>query len=411
MTDPTINPERLWKSLMEMAAVGATPAGGCRRLALSDEDKAGRDLFVEWAKEAGCAITVDAAGNIFARREGTEPDAAPVLAGSHLDTQPTGGKFDGPLGVLAALEAVRAMNDHGVATHRPVEVAVWTNEEGTRFQPACTGSLVFSGTLALERAYACEDSEGRKLGDELARIGYKGEATCCGRPVHAYLEVHIEQGPVLENEGTAIGAVTGIQGKKTMRVRVTGMNAHAGTTPMEVRRDPMVGTARMVLEIDRLTRASRPNAVATVGSLQVEPGSINVINREVRFTIDLRCPDDATLTSLDRAFRAAVIEASGATGLEAVYEEISSSATTPFDEQMVAAVEQAAGALGLSSRRMMSGAGHDARYLSHVCPAGMVFVPCEGGLSHNEAESITPAQAADGARVLLHAVCSLANSE
>jgi N-carbamoyl-L-amino-acid hydrolase len=409
MDDSHIDPQRLWKSLMDMAAIGATPAGGCRRLALTDEDKAGRDLFIAWAKDAGCGVTVDRMGNIFARRPGTEQGSAPVLAGSHLDTQPTGGKFDGPLGVLTALEAVRTLNDKRISTRRPVEIAVWTNEEGSRFQPACTGSAVFAGALSEEEAFACVDGEGLGLGDELERIGHKGGEPCGGRPVHAYLEVHIEQGPVLENEGLAIAAVTGIQGKKALRVRVGGVNAHAGTTPMEVRRDPLLGAARMVQQVDRLTRAARPDAVATVGSLRVDPGSINVINREVNFTIDLRCPDDATLVSLDGAFRDAAQAIAGETGLELDYSEISFTPTVTFDERMVAAVEKTAEALALSCRRLMSGAGHDAKFLSRVCQTGMIFVPCEGGLSHNEAENISLEQAAAGARVLLHALRRLAD--
>ncbi|MCH9044947.1 MAG: M20 family metallo-hydrolase [SAR324 cluster bacterium] len=402
-----IDPERLWHSLMEMARIGATPAGGCNRLTLTDADKAARDLFVAWAREAGCAVSVDAAGNIFARRAGSADDSEPVLTGSHLDTQPTGGKFDGAYGVLAGLEVVRTLNDHGVATPRPLEVAMWTNEEGSRFQPSCLGSRAFVGDTPLADVLAAADTRGIMLGDELERIGYDGDQPCRPRPVHAYLEAHIEQGPILEREGKPIGAVTGVQGKQALSVRVDGMNAHAGTTPMEVRRDPLVAAARMVTEIDRLARAARPDALGTVGMFAVEPGSINVINQNVAFSVDLRCPDDATLLALAESVRAAITAVASEQGLAVHVEDISVNGAVAFDERIVSTVERAAESLGYACRRIISGAGHDARSLAAICPAGMIFIPCDGGLSHNEAENISPEQAAAGADVLLQSLLSL----
>jgi N-carbamoyl-L-amino-acid hydrolase len=322
MAEVKTNSERLWNSLADMAKIGATPAGGSKRLTLTDEDKAGRELFIQWAREAACEITIDAMGNIFARRAGQQADAEPVMSGSHLDTQPTGGRFDGVFGVLAALEAVRSLNDADVRTGRPLEVVVWTNEEGSRFQPAMMGSGVFAGVLELDATYAIADAEGRKVGDELERIGYKGQVECRARPIHAYLEAHIEQGPVLEAGGQTIGVVTGIQGMKWLKVRLGGMNAHAGTTPMEVRRDPLLGASRMVDAIDRFARKLRPDAVATVGEFAVGPGSINVINQEVRFSIDIRCPEEPVLEELKAGVVAACNEIAGDMGLQLELEEI-----------------------------------------------------------------------------------------
>ncbi len=408
MTELQVNGERLWASLEAMAQIGPGVAGGNRRLALTDEDKAGRDLFVAWAREAGCAVTVDAVGNIFVRRAGSRADAPPVMSGSHLDTQPTGGRYDGVFGVLAALEVVRTLNDHGVTTQRPVEVAVWTNEEGSRYQPAMNGSGVFAGAMALQAAYDQVDADGLRFGDELERIGYRGEAPCRVFPIHAYIETHIEQGPVLEAEGSAIGVVTGIQGIKWFKGALRGFNAHAGTTPMEVRRDPLVGAGRMLDAIDRTTRRLRPDAVATVGEFAVSPGSINVINEEVRFSLDLRCPEDAALLTLEEKVRVACGEIAEDMGLELSLEEIWHSPATAFSPQVVEAVEQGATAMGYSARRMVSGAGHDAKYMADICPTGMIFIPCRDGVSHNEAEHIEPEQAEAGANVLLQAMVHLA---
>ncbi len=401
---------RLWDALEAMARFGATPAGGNNRLALTDADRDARDRFVEWAREAGCRVTVDAAGNMFARREGSDPEAPPVMAGSHLDTQPTGGRYDGVFGVLAALEAVRALNDHGVRTARPIEVVNWTNEEGARFQPACAGSGVFCGAYALERVYAGTDRDGRRFGDELERIGYRGDAPAGARPVHAYVEAHIEQGPVLEREGRLIGAVTGIQGKRAYRVTVTGTNAHAGTTPMPGRHDALVGAAHMVGEVERLVRALRPDAVATVGAFAVDPGSPNVIARGAAFTIDLRCPEEGPLDEITAAYREAFAAIAAERGLAVDWEDLGHTGPVTFHEPVIALVEGAAGRLGYPARRIDSGAGHDAKYMARLCPTGMIFIPCAEGISHNEAERITPEHAAAGANVLLHTLADLAGT-
>jgi N-carbamoyl-L-amino-acid hydrolase len=408
MGEISINADRLWQSLADMAKVGPTPLGGSRRLTLSDEDKAGRELFLNWVREAGCDVTVDQMGNIFARRAGAEGRAEPVMSGSHLDTQPTGGRFDGVFGVLAALEVVRTLNDHDVTTARPVEVVVWTNEEGSRFQPAMMGSGVFAGVFDLRETYATSDEEGRTVGEELERIGFKGEVPCAPRPIHAYIEAHIEQGPILEAEGRTVGIVSGIQGMKWIKARVRGMNAHAGTTPMEVRRDPLLGASRMVEAIDGITRKLRPDAVSTVGMFSVSPGSINVINQEVAFSIDLRCPEEAGLLELNTQVRTAVGEIAEEMGLGLELEEIWHVPPTVFNDEVVGAVERAAAGLGLPARRIVSGAGHDAKYLADICPTGMIFIPCKDGISHNETEDVFPEHAAAGADVLLNAVLELA---
>ena len=406
-----VNKDRLWQSLMEMAKIGPGVAGGNKRLALTEEDRQGRDLFCAWAREAGCAVSVDGMGNIFARRPGRRPGAEPVLAGSHLDTQPTGGRFDGVFGVLAALEVLRSLNDRKLETARPVEVVVWTNEEGSRFQPAMIGSGVFSGKFTLAEGHAQKDADGVTLGAALEKIGYKGQAPAGPRPIHAYLEAHIEQGPILETERKTIGIVTGIQGVKWFKARVTGMNAHAGTTPMEVRRDPLLGAAKMVQAVDRITRATRPDCVGTVGEFKVGPGSINVINAEVRFSIDLRCPDGDVLHQLEANVRAACAGIAQESGLALELDEIWYSEPTAFNPKIVEAVAQATAQQGYAARRIVSGAGHDAKYLADICPTAMIFIPCEKGISHNESENITPEQAQAGANVLLNTILALANGE
>jgi N-carbamoyl-L-amino-acid hydrolase len=411
MSMPTVNPDRLWRSLMDMAKVGPGAAGGNKRLALTEEDRQGRDLFVSWAKAAGCAVSVDAIGNIFARRAGVEPDAAPVMTGSHLDTQPTGGRFDGVFGVLAGLEVLRSLNDRRMQTRRPVEVAVWTNEEGSRFQPAMFGSGVFTGRFPLEQAYSAQDAQGVTVREALEKIGYRGSLPAAPRPIHAYLEAHIEQGPILEHERKTIGIVSGIQGVKWFKARVTGMNAHAGTTPMEVRRDPLLGAARMVQAIDQITRATRPDCVGTVGEFAVGPGSINVINQEVRFSVDLRCPDAHVLAALEAKVEAACRRIAEESGLGLDWKPIWYAEPTDFDGRVVGVVAQAAQASGYAARRIVSGAGHDAKHLAEICPTAMIFIPCKEGISHNEAESITPQDAAAGANVLLQAMLKLAEEE
>ena len=403
-----VDRDRLWDSLMEMARFGATPKGGCRRLALTDEDKQGRDCFVQWCEEAGCTVTVDRMGNIFARRPGRDASRPPVVAGSHLDTQPHGGKFDGVYGVLAGLEVIRTLNDHGIETEAPIEVAVWTNEEGSRFAPAMIASGVFAGVFDLDFALSRADPDGKTIGDELKRIGYAGEAPCGGRELGAHFEAHIEQGPILENEGKTVGVVTGVQGVRWYDVTVTGQDAHAGPTPMETRRDALVGTARMVEAVNRLGHDHLPGACATVGVVEVSPNSRNTIPGEVTFSVDLRHPEAEVLAAMDAAMRAACAQIAADADVEVKVEEIWYSPPVAFDEGCIAAVRDSAARLGYGHRDIVSGAGHDSCYVARVAPTGMVFVPCAGGLSHNEEESADADDLAAGCTVLLHAMLARA---
>jgi N-carbamoyl-L-amino-acid hydrolase len=403
-----IDGARLWQSLMEMAEIGPGVAGGNRRLALTDEDKAGRDLFVRWCREAGMTVSVDRMGNIFARREGTDPDAAPVMTGSHLDTQPHGGRFDGVYGVLAGLEVVRSLNDLGIATRAPVEVVCWTNEEGSRFSPAMVGSGVFAGTFSLDYGLGRMDADGKSLGGELERIGYAGDVDCAPRSVGTYFEAHIEQGPILENAGKAIGIVTGGQGSCWYEVIFTGQDSHAGTTPMDVRRDAMVGAARLVEAVYALGMKHAERAVATVGRLDVSPNSRNTIPGEVSLDVDMRAFDDDILTALEDGLQESAAEIAAELGLGVECRFIARKNATHFAPEAVAMVRDAAARQGLPAMEIVSGAGHDAIYLATVAPTAMIFIPCEGGLSHNEAETITPEQSAAGASVLLDAMLEAA---
>ena len=409
MRNIAIDGSRLWDSLMEMARIGATEKGGNCRLALTDLDREGRDLFIRWCREAGCAIRIDRMGNIFARRPGRRDDLAPVVTGSHLDTQPTGGKFDGVYGVLAGLEVVRALNDHGYETDAPVEVAVWTNEEGSRFAPSMIASGVFAGVYTLEQGLGCRDLEGRTIGGELERIGYAGEEPCGGAPIRAYFEAHIEQGPILEAEEKTIGVVTGAQGLYWYDITVGGMESHAGSTPMNRRRDPMVGAARMIGEVNRIARET-PGGVTTVGMAQVSPGSRNVIPGQVWFTVDCRHPDPETLAGMDRAVRGACAGIAGELGLDLEIEVTGHTPTVAFDPEQVDAVRAAAAEAGYPHMDIVSGAGHDACYINRVAPTAMIFVPCADGISHNETESATPEDLAAGCDVLLRSILTAAEA-
>jgi beta-ureidopropionase / N-carbamoyl-L-amino-acid hydrolase len=402
-----IDGDRLWQSLMAMAKIGATAKGGSKRLALSDLDKAGRDLFVGWCREAGCQVTVDRMGNIFARRAGRRGDLPPVVCGSHLDTQPTGGKFDGVYGVLAGLEVIRTLNDAGYETDAPIEVSVWTNEEGSRFAPAMVGSGVFAGVFDLAYGHARADLDGNTIGDELRRIGYLGEAPAGGRPFRAFFEAHIEQGPILEAEGKTIGVVQGIQGIRWFEVTITGAESHAGTTPMDRRRDALLGAARAIDRINAIALA-HPPGVSTVGLAQVSPNSRNTIPGSVFFTVDLRHPDDAVLMTMKAALDAALTEMCDGLGLGFDNREIWWSPAVHYDEGCIAAVRRAATELGYSHRDIVSGAGHDAGYIARVAPVAMVFVPCKDGVSHNEIEDAAPADLAAGCDVLLRAMLAQA---
>ncbi|KWK79688.1 Zn-dependent hydrolase [Burkholderia ubonensis] len=401
---PRVNGERLWASLERMAQIGATPKGGVCRLALTDLDRESRDLFVQWARDAGCTVRVDRMGNVFARRAGRNPDAAPVMTGSHADSQPTGGRYDGIYGVLGGLEVVRALNDAGIETERPIDVVIWTNEEGSRFAPAIVAAGVFAGVYTLDYGLSRTDAAGKTIGEELARIGYAGSEPVGGYPVHAAYELHIEQGAILERAGKTIGVVTAGQGQRWYEVTLTGVDAHAGTTPMEFRRDALVGAARMIAFVDALGRHHAPHARATVGMIDARPNSRNTVPGGCFFTVEFRHPDDAVLDALDAALRAELARVAGEAGLGAQIEQIFRYPPVPFAPACIGAVRDAADALGLPHMDIVSGAGHDACYVARVAPTGMIFVPCVDGLSHNEAEAITPAWAAAGADVLLRAV-------
>ncbi len=410
MKNIQINAERLWDSLMEMARIGATEKGGNCRLALTDLDKQGRDLFVRWCEEAGCSVSVDRMGNIFARRPGKDDSLPPVMAGSHLDTQPTGGKFDGVYGVLAGLEVVRTLNDHGYETDAPIEVAVWTNEEGSRFAPAMVASGVFAGVFDLDYGLSRADLDGKTMGEELERIGYAGEREVGGRPIRACFEAHIEQGPILEAEEKTIGVVTGAQGQRWYEITLTGMEAHAGPTPMPRRKDALVGASRIVGEVNRIGHHYQPYACATVGLMQVSPNSRNVIPGKVFFAVDFRHPDDDTLARMDADLRAFCDRTAAEAGLEMEFEQIWYSPPVAFDKGCVEAVRKGAEEAGFSHLDIVSGAGHDACYINRVAPTGMIFVPCENGISHNEAENAKPGDLAAGCNVLLHAMLERAQS-
>ncbi len=402
------NQQRLWDDHMALAVFGATPKGGMGRLALTDDDKKARDLFVKWSKEAGCEVRVDAVGNIFARRAGTDPDAAPVMTGSHLDTQPLGGRFDGILGVLAGLEIVRTLNEANIRHKRPIDVVCWTDEEGSRFGAGCVGSNAFVGRRSVEDTLKMVDADGNSVGDELKRIGYAGSEPVGGFEVDSFFEIHIEQGPILENEGLQIGAVEGAQASTGYLVTVTGEEGHAGTLPMILRKDAMHGAARMIDAVDNVAFTFDPHPVITVGHVRVRPNSRNTIPGQVIFTIDSRHPDDEILAAAGRAMVAACEAIAKERGLGVSIEQTSHRDAVTFDPACVQAVRDAAAALGFSCMDIFSGAGHDAINMSHVCPSGMVFIPCEDGISHNELENARPEDLKAGTDVLMHAVLSRA---
>lgn len=393
---------------MRMAEIGATAKGGCNRQALTDLDKTGRDLFVQWCQEAGCTVRVDRMGNIFARRPGRDDSLAPVIAGSHLDTQPTGGKFDGVYGVLAALEVVRSLNDDGVTTETPVEVVVWTNEEGARFSPAMIGSGVWAGEFDIDDAHAIADKEGCTIGGELARIDYLGEHEAAPFPVTAAFEVHIEQGPILEQEGKQIGVVSGVQGMRWYDVVLEGQPCHAGPTPMEMRRDPFQGLTRVLDQLYSLAKQHGPWGRVTFGDIKAEPGARNTVPERVLLSVDLRHPEAQTLAAMDASFRAIVSENCAKLGLSGDVRDEWHSPPVEFAPRCVDAVSEATKMLGYQHMKMFSGAGHDSVYVSRVAPTSMIFIPCEGGLSHNEAENASAEDLEAGCNVLLHAILAVA---
>jgi N-carbamoyl-L-amino-acid hydrolase len=407
-----VNGERLWERLMVMAQIGATPKGGVCRVTLTDEDKDCRDLFIRWCLEAGCAITIDQLGNIFARRtghsSGTQNQLAPVLVGSHLDSQPTGGKYDGAVGVLAGLEVINTLNDHNIVTSTPLEIVSWTNEEGARFVPAMIGSGVFAGAFELDFALSIEDKSGLSIGEELERIGYAGPVRVGGRSFAAAFELHIEQGPILESKGKTIGIVTGVQGMRWYEVVIVGKEAHAGPTPMSHRQDPVKGLLPVLQGIYELADQHAPHGRVTIGDIKAEPGVINTVPGRLLLKVDLRHPEAAVLEAMHQELQEIVQEGCRVAGLAGKVQDIWHSPPVAFDPSCIDSVRQAVDTVGVSGMDMVSGAGHDAVYLARIAPTSMIFIPCEDGLSHNELEKANKADVVAGANVLLQAVLAQA---
>lgn len=395
--------DRLWQSLMELARIGATAKGGSCRLALTAEDGQGRDLVVGWMREAGLQIQIDEVGNIFGLRAGRDPELAPVMTGSHIDTQPTGGRFDGCFGVMAGLEVMRSLQEQGVETEAPLALAIWTNEEGSRFVPTMMGSGVHCAIFPKQVALEARDGQGISVAQALNSIGYRGTLAVGQLQPQCYLEAHIEQGPILEAEGRTIGVVTGSLGLRWYDVTVTGMEAHAGPTPMPMRQDALYAAAELMREVVDIANAApfAPAGRGTVGEVHVHPNSRNVIPGQVKFTVDLRHPDMAQLNAMEARFRAAAARVAGGTaGLQVSVVDVQEFPATPFAAHLIDAVEEAAQARGLTHQRILTGAGHDAVYMARRVPTAMVFVPCKDGISHNESEDADPVHLAAGCQVL-----------
>ncbi|GLQ78680.1 Zn-dependent hydrolase [Mesorhizobium huakuii] len=403
-----INSDRLWDSLMEMAKIGPGIAGGNNRQTVTDEDGEGRHLFKRWCDAAGLEMGVDEMGTMFARREGTDPSLPPVYVGSHLDTQPTGGKYDGVLGVLGGLEIVRSLNDLGIKTKHPIVVTNWTNEEGARFAPAMMASGVFAGVLDQADVYEHTDKNGKKFGEELERIGWKGTEKVGDRKIHAFFELHIEQGPILEDEDIDIGVVTHGQGLKWLQVTLTGKEAHTGSTPMPKRRNAGLGMARVIELVHEIAMDYQPDAVGAVGHMEAYPNSRNIIAGRTVFTIDIRSPEKEVLDAMDARVREGIDTICEALDIQYKIEQVGHFDPVTFDAGCVKAIRDAADRLGYTHRNIVSGAGHDACWINRVAPTAMVMCPCVDGLSHNEAEEITKEWASAGADVLFHAVVETA---
>ncbi len=403
-----INSSRLWDSLMDMANIGPGVAGGNNRQTLTDEDSEGRHLFQKWCEAAGCSMGLDQMGNMFARREGVDEAALPVYVGSHLDTQPTGGKYDGVLGVLSGLEILRTMNDLDIKTKHPIIVTNWTNEEGTRYAPAMLSSGVFAGEHSQDWAYSRTDADGKSFGDELARIGWRGDEAVGQRKMHAFFELHIEQGPILEAADTQIGVVTHGQGLSWTEITITGKDAHTGSTPMPMRKNAGLAMARILDKVDEIAMAHAPHAVGAAGHIDVFPNSRNVIPGKVVFTVDFRSPDLSVIKDMEAKLHIEAQAICDAMGVEVLFEKVGGFDPVTFDATCVEAVRNAAIRLGYSHMDLISGAGHDACWINRVAPTAMIMCPCVDGLSHNEAEEISPEWAAAGADVLLHAVLETA---
>ena len=404
-----INGDRLWQRLNEMAKIGATALGGCNRQALTDEDKQGRDLFIGWCTAAGCSVRIDEIGNIFVRRSGQNDNLPPVMTGSHLDTQPTGGKYDGVYGVLAGLEVLETLNDHNIETTNPLEVVVWTNEEGARFDMAMMGSAVWAGQMLLEDAYKLADREGATVRDELARHGYIGEHPAKPHDVKAIFETHIEQGPVLEAANQVIGIVTGVQNMSRYRVVIQGTEMHAGPAPMAMRHDPVMALASILPALYQMAERHGRDSRLTVGYLAASPGSSNTVPGEVELTVDIRHPDEKTYKMMLEEFQKIVQDSCTALQLEFQVDCFFESPGVQFDADCIQAVSDSVSTLGYTADRIVSGAGHDACNLAAVAPTSMIFIPCEDGISHNELENIEAGHSEAGANVLLLAMLKMAS--
>ena len=405
-----INQHRLWQRLTDMAQIGATPAGGCNRQALSDIDFEGRRLFEDWCKAAGCTIFRDAIGNTFARRPGQDATLPPVMSGSHLDTQPTGGKFDGVYGVLAALEVIETLNDNNISTDHPIDIVVWTNEEGSRFDCAMMGSAAWSGSLPTEQAYQLADLNGTTVGDELVRLDLVGDKPY-DHNLKAAFELHIEQGPILEAKHLPIGIVTGVQHMCRYRIQIHGEETHAGPSPMSMRRDPMMSVANFLTSCYKIAEEHAPDGRVTFGYINAIPGSPNTVPGTVELTLDLRHPDAASYASMQRDVEEALIVETQRFKNTLDSQRVWEAPGVEFDEQCISHVRAAAEIAGLSAMEIVSGAGHDACNIAAVAPTSMIFVPCDGGLSHNEAENISAQQAANGANVLLHTIIAASSAQ
>jgi N-carbamoyl-L-amino-acid hydrolase len=414
LTNQRIDGARLWDTLLKIAEIGGTPKGGVKRITLTETDKRGRKQFSDWCEAIGLKLRFDSMGNMFARREGRDPTRPPVLFGSHLDSQPTGGKFDGALGVIAGLEVMRTLNDLGIVTEAPLELVNWTDEEGTRFGRAMMGSGVWAGIFKEESVKALKDEDGVSVGEALAAIGYEGSTPAAPFPADALFELHIEQGPILEAEGRKIGIVTGAQAQIWYEATVTGQDSHAGTTPPIARKDALLTAARIIELVNTTMREQGEHNIAdpgrgTVGRLYVLPNSPNVIPGEVRFTVDFRNPDDERIKEISETFPAKAAAIAKANGCSLVLKPVFRVPAQPFDADCVALVRAAAEKLGYSHRDMVSGAGHDAVHTATIIPTAMIFTPCKDGLSHNEEESILPEEAEAGTQVLFEAVLARAN--
>ena len=403
-----VNGDRLWESIMEMAKIGPGVAGGNNRQTLTDDDAKGRELFKSWCEKEGLAMGLDTMGNMFARREGTDPNALPVMVGSHLDTQPTGGKYDGVLGVLGGLEIIRTLNDLDIKTKHPIEIVNWTNEEGTRFAPPMLSSGVFASMHTEEWAYNREDSEGKKFGDELKRIGWRGEEPVGERKLHAFYELHIEQGPILEDENVDIGVVTHGQGLNWLQVTLVGKESHTGSTPMPKRVNAGLGMARITQLEDEIALSHEPHSVGAKGHIDVYPNSRNIIPGKVVFTVDFRHPNKEVIQDLEERMRKGAADIAEKIGLTMDIEKVGNFDPVEFDKDCVEKVRDAAKTLGYSHMNIVSGAGHDACWINRVAPTAMIMCPCVDGLSHNEAEEITKEWSTAGADVLFHAVVNTA---